>query len=118
MKRVCTLTLYDLPVNLVCKQFCYFSTAGFHPGANYSTPQGQGYPQYGAGYPAGQGFPNTSGPPQTVIVQQPTSVSFQHFGELPVQMVCPTCQATVVTGIEYDSGTLTWLVCAVLCLVG
>lgn len=52
-------------------------------------------------------------PVQTVYVQQPVS-----FLDRPVQMCCPSCNKMVVTKLTYNSGTLTWLSCGSLCLLG
>ncbi len=59
-------------------------------------------------------------PPGAVIVTQPmvTTTVVQQFRESPVQTVCPHCQAQIVTATQYETGTFTWLICAVVCLVG
>ncbi|KAK2815824.1 hypothetical protein Q5P01_026291 [Channa striata] len=44
---------------------------------------------------------------QMVVVQQvPT--------DAPGQMMCPSCQNSVVTSLDYKSGLLTWLICGIL----
>jgi lipopolysaccharide-induced tumor necrosis factor-alpha factor len=54
------------------------------------------------------------------VVTQPvvTTTVVQQFRESPVQTVCPHCQAQIVTATSYETGTFTWLICAVVCLVG
>ncbi|VDM01969.1 unnamed protein product [Schistocephalus solidus] len=53
------------------------------------------------------------GAPTTVIVQQPVA-----FGPAPMDIQCPYCQAHVRTGLAYESGTLTWLAAALICILG
>lgn len=78
------------------------------------TPQQPGYPPQQSGYPPQQGYTTT-----TTIVQQPTVVIAQSpFLENPVSTQCPMCKATIVTGTHYVTGTLTWLACFGLCIVG
>ncbi|KAL3877769.1 hypothetical protein ACJMK2_035429 [Sinanodonta woodiana] len=91
------------------------------------------YPQYGQpGYPQGPypqqpGYAPQPGYPQgpqihqgqtTVVVAQPTVAVVQQFRESPVHTRCPHCQADVVTGTMYETGTFAWIICVVLCLVG
>ncbi|EDO42963.1 predicted protein, partial [Nematostella vectensis] len=66
-------------------------------------------------WPPGYGI----NPPQqhtTVIQQQPTVVvtGGVSFGESPTSMVCPYCQATIVTATSYVPGTCAWLICLVI----
>ncbi|MCI4392228.1 hypothetical protein PGIGA_G00143690 [Pangasianodon gigas] len=67
-------------------------------------------------YPPPQPVPHMTGPPvvsvQTVYVQPAV------FGDVPVQTCCPVCSQTVVTRLDYSSGTMAWLVCAGLCIIG
>ncbi|XP_068699222.1 lipopolysaccharide-induced tumor necrosis factor-alpha factor homolog [Montipora foliosa] len=104
----------------------------------YPTQPGypQGYPPaqpgYQPGYPPGQpGYPTPpayGAPPQmpqhttttTVVQQPPTAVVIGNamYGESPVSMVCPYCNATIVTSVTYSPGTLAWLACLGLVLVG
>lgn len=96
----------------------------FPPGAHMPPP-----PVYSKApqppYPA-QGYTQMYSPPppptgpgapvvtvQTVYVQ-PGMV----FGYTPVQVHCPNCAQTVVTRLEYSSGTMTWLTCAGLFIFG
>lgn len=62
--------------------------------------------------PAGFAHPGV----QTVVVTQPTTI--QQFRETPVHTRCPHCQAEVVTGTNFETGTLAWLVCIFLCIFG
>ncbi|RXM32442.1 Lipopolysaccharide-induced tumor necrosis factor-alpha factor-like [Acipenser ruthenus] len=50
---------------------------------------------------------------QTIVVQ-PSVI----FRDQPVQMNCPACQQLIVTRLEYTSGTLTWLLCGGIAIVG
>jgi hypothetical protein len=54
------------------------------------------------------------------VVQQPTTVIIAPtaFHENPVSMCCPTCKASIITASEYVTGTLTWLACFGLCIIG
>ena len=73
---------------------------------------------YPPGPPPGQYPPQQPGPPPTtVVVTQPVTL-VQHFREAPVHTKCPHCQAEVVTGVNYETGTFTWLVCFALCVFG
>ncbi|WP_411027144.1 LITAF-like zinc ribbon domain-containing protein [Salmonella sp. s54925] len=40
------------------------------------------------------------------------------FGEIPVSMTCPRCQAQIVTSTIYQDGTLSWFLAAILCFFG
>jgi len=95
---------------------------GYPPPGQPAYPQQPGYPPQG--YPPPQGY----GPPPpaaqathtTTIVQQPTAVvvGSAMYGESPVSMVCPYCSATIVTSVHYSPGTLAWLACLGLVLIG
>ncbi|XP_041363011.1 cell death-inducing p53-target protein 1 homolog isoform X2 [Gigantopelta aegis] len=103
------------------------------PPAGYGPPPGgqPGYgpppAQYGYGQP-GQ-YPPTGQPAQpgyypqnqqatTVVVAQPTIAVVQQYRESPVHTRCPYCQAEVMTGTHYETGTFTWVICLILALVG
>ncbi|KAK2185134.1 hypothetical protein NP493_245g00003 [Ridgeia piscesae] len=47
-----------------------------------------------------------------------TTIVVQEFRNTPVQTVCPFCQATIITAIEYNVGCLTWLLAVVIVIVG
>lgn len=89
---------------------------GFIPGPStglVSGPDGKGMipPGY---YTQPAPIPNLYPiPVQTVYVQQPVA-----FLDRPVQMSCPSCNKMVVSKLTYNSGTLTWLSCGSLCLLG
>ena len=53
-----------------------------------------------------------------VVVTQPVVPVVQHFRESPVQMTCHFCHANIVTATEYEAGTMTWVACAIICLIG
>ncbi|XP_041085918.1 lipopolysaccharide-induced tumor necrosis factor-alpha factor homolog isoform X2 [Polyodon spathula] len=50
---------------------------------------------------------------QTIMVQPSVM-----FIDQPVQMNCPACQQLIVTRLEYTSGTLTWLLCGGIAIMG
>lgn len=54
----------------------------------------------------------------TVVVAQPAYTVVQHFRESPVRIKCQFCQADVVTSTYYETGTLTWVACFVIAIVG
>ena len=96
----------------------------YQPGA-YPPPAQPAYPQQ-PGYPPPQGYGQPPPPgahthqSTTIIQQQPTAVVVGSavYGESPVSMVCPYCTATILTSVTYTPGTLAWLVCGGLILVG
>ena len=113
-----------------------YQAGGYPPPAQPAYPQQPGYPPQ-QGYPLQQGYPPPQagypppqqgyGPPpagahatHTTVIQQPTTVVVGNavYGESPVSMVCPYCTATIVTSVTYEPGTLTWLACGGLILVG
>ena len=68
------------------------------------------------------GYPQP-GQPATIITTQPTTivttaVVVPAFRENPAQVVCPHCQAQIITATHFETGTLTWLMCGVLCILG
>lgn len=85
-----------------------------YPGPpGYETKQPGVYPQQ-PGYPV-QGHP----PGTTIIHTQPTVlVGGMRFFENPVAMTCPYCQASIVTATRYEPGTLTWIACGGVALMG
>ena len=115
--------------------------AGYPPqGAPYP-PQGAPYPPQGGqpppqpGYQAQPGYPPASQPgyppapaphaahhttTTTVIATQPRPVIVTGiaFGEIPVSMTCPRCQAQIVTSTVYQDGSFAWLLAAILCFIG
>jgi len=86
----------------------------------YPPPQQPGYPPpQQPGYPPQQGYPPPQ-PGQTVVVQPSNVVvaGVVSYGEFPTNTVCSACHATVMTSVEFVTGTLTWLIAGILFLVG
>jgi len=56
----------------------------------------------------------------TVITSQPAMVQAVHmmFQEYPVALTCPSCQAQVVTAVDYQVGTFAWLLCLGMSFLG
>lgn len=81
-------------------------------------------PAYSAPGPHGQGYGQPPPPPpgyagsSTVVVTQPGFINARIFREVPVPMQCPYCQATITTSTSYEVGTLTWIACFVVFIVG
>lgn len=99
------------------------------PAPGYAPPPGQpgsGYPppgQPGSGYPPpGQPYPppGQQYPPQPVQPPATTTVivTGSGLGPYPANMQCPNCHQAIVTRTEMVTGTLTWLACLGLVLVG
>ena len=91
-----------------------------YPGPpGYETKQIGGYPvQPGYGYPV---QPVVQGQTQgtTIIHTQPTQLLVgMKFFENPVAMTCPYCQASIVTATTYEPGSLTWIACGGVALMG
>ncbi|XP_067317477.1 lipopolysaccharide-induced tumor necrosis factor-alpha factor homolog isoform X1 [Anolis sagrei] len=40
------------------------------------------------------------------------------FQDRPVQMTCPSCRQLIITRIEHKAGTLSWISCGTLFLLG
>lgn len=93
-----------------------------HPPGYGAAPPGYGPPPPGYGPPPPVGHPGYGPPPPmgqpattTVIVQPPVVMS---FNETQLPMRCPKCNADIVTSIHYESGTLSWILCLILCFFG
>ena len=55
----------------------------------------------------------------TTVIQQPGHVFVGlRFLENPTAMTCPFCQASIVTSTLYTPGTLTWIACGGVALMG
>ncbi|XP_066530587.1 lipopolysaccharide-induced tumor necrosis factor-alpha factor homolog [Hoplias malabaricus] len=80
------------------------------PQSPYPTP---GYTQVYSPPPPGPPVTNPVVSVQTVYVQ-PGVV----FGDRPVQVFCTRCTQSVLTHVEYSSGTMAWLACAGLFIFG
>nr|AEW43450.1 lipopolysaccharide-induced TNF-alpha factor [Solen grandis] len=76
-------------------------------------PPNPAYPQQ----PAQYNTPGQSGQ-TTVVLQQPTYPVIQHFRESPIRIKCQFCQADVVTSTYMETGTLTWVACFIIAIVG
>ena len=63
---------------------------------------------------------NTAGSPQSTVVMTETvpHVIGPFVGEMPIQTTCPNCRSSIVTAVSYEIGGYTWLIFAILCIVG
>lgn len=118
---------------------------GYPPPVQYAPGTQPGYQQQNPGYPAQPGYPPPQGDPmkqplpqggqpgypppgqpypqqhhmQTTIITQPTTIAAVIcFGEVPVAMSCPFCQAQITTGTTYENGDKVWLWMAIFCFLG
>ncbi|NP_001187935.1 lipopolysaccharide-induced tumor necrosis factor-alpha factor homolog [Ictalurus punctatus] len=71
---------------------------------------------YSQMYPPLQPVAPVASPP--VVSVQTVYVQPAAFGDVPAQTCCPVCSQIVVTRLEHNSGTMAWLVCAGLCIIG
>ena len=71
-----------------------------------------------AGQPVQPGYYAQGQQATTVVLTQPTIAVVQQYRESPVHTRCPHCQAEVMTGTYYETGTFTWVICLILALVG
>ena len=70
--------------------------------------------QYNTQYGSGSA-PATS----TVVVQQPSAfVVGLQFRDTPIRINCQFCHADVITATHYEVGTLTWVMCFLVGIVG
>ncbi|KAK3751814.1 hypothetical protein QZH41_013291 [Actinostola sp. cb2023] len=90
-------------------------------GPNYVAPPPYSSPDSGPkqqqAYPPPQPIAPTG---TTTIITQPAAIYVGHmiFREQPVSMVCPQCQAHIVSATSYNDGTLTWILAGGLCIFG
>ncbi|GFS04664.1 lipopolysaccharide-induced TNF-alpha factor [Elysia marginata] len=90
------------------------------PGAGYSQT-GQVPQAWSQGYSTQPQQPYTGGyvhGTTTVVVTQPQLAVTQMFRECPVHCICPHCRAEVQTATHYVTGTLAWVLCFVIFIVG
>ena len=107
--------------------------AASQPGGAYPTQPGGAYPSQPAGaYPTqpGGAYPTQPGgayPTQpagamttTTVITQPAVpvMASVMYGPNPLNLVCPYCQATIVTSINTTPGALPWLLCCGCVLFG
>ena len=45
-----------------------------------------------------------------VVVPQPAYIT----SNFPQNMVCSSCHAQILTAVEYENGTMTWILCVAL----
>lgn len=81
-----------------------------YPG-NYNQPGG--YPPQ----PKSTGYGSQQSNPTVVVTGQPT-VLIQQFREAPVRTHCQSCGADILTSTHYETGTMTWVVAGVMCIIG
>ena len=93
----------------------YPAQQGAYPAQQGAYPAQQGaYPPQQGGYPPQQGaYPPPPQPyvqPTVVVVANNSYVLSKH----PQNMNCSNCHAQIQTCVNYEFGTMTWLICAIL----
>ncbi|XP_070580680.1 lipopolysaccharide-induced tumor necrosis factor-alpha factor homolog [Ptychodera flava] len=100
-----------------------------NPPPAYPAYPGQ-QPQYGAPPPAypQQGYTNYPSQPvgyaaqtNTVVLAQPQPMviaTVKNFGANATNTTCQHCRQQILTRVEYEVGTMTWLACFLLWFVG
>lgn len=64
-------------------------------------------------------IPPNSYPVGVTVVAQPVAVvACQSMRECPVRVSCPSCRADVMTATTFETGTMTWLLVGILCIIG
>ena len=101
--------------------------SGFQPhidkDADYRKQYGL-YPDPDPSYQASQPYqPSSSQMQYASPLPQPGAYVAQTnyvwvFSDHPMQLVCPHCQAQIITRIKYQSGAATWLLSLGICLFG
>ncbi|KAK7507193.1 hypothetical protein BaRGS_00001128 [Batillaria attramentaria] len=81
--------------------------------ADYAQPQGYGY-SYNQQIAHIQQHDNAT----IVVVHQPTVAVVQRFHRAAVHTICPVCQAEIITSTRYETGSLAWIACLIICLCG
>ncbi|THD28519.1 Lipopolysaccharide induced TNF alpha factor [Fasciola hepatica] len=82
-------------------------------------------------YPKAPSYPDAYGPPplpvpnsppppfqDSVITDQPTPIILVQYGPHPTVACCPNCNEQTMTTINHVNGTLTWVLCGVIALLG
>ncbi len=88
----------------------------------YPPPAAQ--PQYQQQYPPAQA-PGYQQPAVVPIYHQPAPANTVvvntnniSFGEVPIQLRCPSCGEDMITNVSYEPGMLTWIAVGVLFILG
>ncbi|KAI0227001.1 hypothetical protein LSAT2_022544 [Lamellibrachia satsuma] len=69
--------------------------------------------------PGGDTYQHGTGGKPSGVMQQPEVVlQVIPVGQDAVQMVCPYCHAQILTTVNFKTGTLTWVISLVVCVVG
>ncbi|VUZ45083.1 unnamed protein product [Hymenolepis diminuta] len=96
----------------------YPMAPGYPPAPGYGP--GPGYPPPGPGYPQGPPVPPPGCYPPPPVTQQPTTIVYtaNTLGPGPSRFYCTNCQREVLTNVSYESGLFTWLLVALICILG
>ena len=98
-----------------------------YDGQQYSPAQVPTYQQPGPAYQQpGPAYQQPGPAYQQPAYQQPATVNQTvvmntnniRFGDVPMQMRCPSCNRDVITAIHYEPGVMTWIAVGVLFIIG